>query len=143
MRLHADRDHADGLLHLVLAVSGLLNAPAAEVWGLLCLLLVRQRALSTGAAGRQGRLLQFFDGVKSMKNIKVLGTGCRNCEITANVIAAAAKQAGVEIELQKVTDIAEIMSYGVMSTPGVVVDGKLVHSGSLPGPDQVKAWIVN
>lgn len=76
-----------------------------------------------------------------MKNIKVLGSGCRNCEITANVIAAAAKQAGVEIELEKVTDVAEIMAYGVMSTPGVVVDGKLVHSGGIPGPDQVRAWV--
>ena len=76
-----------------------------------------------------------------MKHIKVLGSGCRNCEITANVIALAAKQAGVEIELEKVTDIAEIMSYGVMSTPGVVVDGKLVHAGSVPGPDQVRAWV--
>ena len=76
-----------------------------------------------------------------MKTIKILGTGCRNCEITANVIAAAARQHGVEIELEKVTDIAEIMAYGVMSTPGIVVDGTLVHSGSIPGPDDVKAWI--
>ena len=76
-----------------------------------------------------------------MKNIKVLGSGCRNCEITAKVIAVAAEQAGVDIELEKVTDIAEIMAYGVMSTPGVVVDGKLVHSGSVPGPDQVRAWV--
>jgi len=76
-----------------------------------------------------------------MKQIKVLGPGCRNCEITANVIALAAKEAGVDIELEKVTDIAEIMSYGVMSTPGVVVDGKLVHAGSVPGPDQVRAWV--
>ena len=76
-----------------------------------------------------------------MKNIKVLGSGCRNCEITANVIAQAAKQADVNIELEKVTDIAEIMAYGVMSTPGVVVDGELVHSGGIPGPDQVLSWV--
>jgi small redox-active disulfide protein 2 len=76
-----------------------------------------------------------------MKQIRVLGSGCRNCEITANVIALAAKEAGVSIEVEKVTDIAEIMSYGVMSTPGVVVDGKLVHAGSVPGPDQVRAWV--
>jgi small redox-active disulfide protein 2 len=76
-----------------------------------------------------------------MKHIKVLGSGCRNCEITANVIVHAAKEAGVEIDLEKVTDIAEIMSFGVMSTPGVVVDGKLVHAGSVPGPDQVRAWV--
>ncbi len=77
-----------------------------------------------------------------MKNIKVLGSGCRNCEITANVIAVAAEQAKVEIELEKVTEIAEIMAYGVMSTPAVVVDGKLVHSGGIPGPDAVKSWVL-
>ena len=76
-----------------------------------------------------------------MKNIKVLGSGCRNCEITANVIAQAAKEAGVEIKLEKVSDMAEILGYGVMSTPGVVVDGKLVHAGGFPGPDQVRAWV--
>ena len=76
-----------------------------------------------------------------MKNIKVLGSGCRNCEITANAIAQAAKEAGVEIELEKITDIAGIMAYGVMSTPGVVVDGKVVHAGGIPGPDQVRTWV--
>ena len=76
-----------------------------------------------------------------MKNIKVLGSGCKNCETTANLIKIAAEQAGVEIELEKVTDIAEIMSYGVMSTPGVIVDGNLVHAGGLPDPDQIKQWV--
>lgn len=76
-----------------------------------------------------------------MKTIKVLGSGCKNCETTANLIRIAAEQAGVEITLEKVTDMAEIMSYGVMSTPGVVVDGKLVHAGGLPGPDQIRKWI--
>ena len=76
-----------------------------------------------------------------MKQIKVLGSGCRNCEITVNVIAQAAKDAGVEVEIEKVTDMAAIMAYGVMSTPGVVVDGKLVHAGGVPGPDQVRAWV--
>ncbi len=76
-----------------------------------------------------------------MKNIKVLGTGCRNCETTVNIIRQAAKEAGVEIELEKVTNIPEIMAYGVMSTPGVVVDGELVHAGGIPAPDQVRAWV--
>lgn len=76
-----------------------------------------------------------------MKNIKVLGSGCKNCETTANLIRIAAEQAGVEIELEKVTDMAQIMSYGVMSTPGVVVDGKVVHSGGLPAPDQIRRWV--
>jgi small redox-active disulfide protein 2 len=76
-----------------------------------------------------------------MKNIKVLGSGCKNCETTAKLISIAAEQAGVEIELEKVTDMAKIMGYGVMSTPSVVVDGKVVHAGGLPGPDQVRNWV--
>jgi small redox-active disulfide protein 2 len=79
--------------------------------------------------------------VREVKNIKVLGSGCRNCEITANVIVQAATEAGVEIELEKVTNIAEIMSFSVMSTPGVVLDGTVVHVGSIPAPDQVRAWV--
>ncbi len=76
-----------------------------------------------------------------MKTIKVLGSGCKNCETTANLIKIAAEQAGVEINLEKVTDMAQIMSYGVMSTPGVVVDEQVVHAGGLPGPDQIREWI--
>lgn len=76
-----------------------------------------------------------------MKHIKVLGSGCKNCETTANLIKIAAEQAGIEIELEKITDMAEIISYGVMSTPGVVVDGKVVHAGGLPGPDMVRSWV--
>jgi small redox-active disulfide protein 2 len=75
------------------------------------------------------------------KQIKVLGTGCKNCDTTANLIRIAAQQAGVEIDLEKVTDIAAIMGYGVLATPGVVVDGKVVHAGGLPGPDQVRQWV--
>ncbi len=76
-----------------------------------------------------------------MKQIKVLGSGCKNCETTANLIRIAAEQAGVEIALEKISDMAQIMAYGVMSTPGVVVDGKVVHAGGLPGPDQVRSWV--
>jgi small redox-active disulfide protein 2 len=76
-----------------------------------------------------------------MKNIKVLGSGCKNCETTAKLIAIAAEQAGVEIELEKITDMAQIMGYGVISTPGVVVDGEVVHAGGLPGPDQIRKWV--
>jgi len=76
-----------------------------------------------------------------MKKFKVLGGGCRNCDITANAIAQAAKEAGVEIELEKVTDMGTILGYGVMSTPGVVLDETVVHAGSIPAPDQVRAWV--
>ncbi len=77
----------------------------------------------------------------NMKNIKVLGSGCRNCEVTAKVIAQAAREAGVEIELEKVTDLQSIMAFGVLATPGVVVDGQVVHSGGIPGPEKVRAWM--
>ena len=76
-----------------------------------------------------------------MKKIQVLGSGCKNCETTAKLIQIAADEAGVKIELEKVTDISEIMSHGIMSTPGVIVDDKVVHAGGLPGPDQVRKWI--
>ena len=76
-----------------------------------------------------------------MKHFKVLGSGCRNCETTANLIKTAATQAGIEIELEKVTDVAQIMAYGVMSTPGVVVDDKVVHAGGVPQPDAVRKWV--
>ena len=68
-----------------------------------------------------------------MKKIKVLGSGCRNCEVTANAIAQAAKEAGVEVALEKVSDIAEIKAFGVMPTPGV--DGEVVHGDGVPSPD--------
>jgi small redox-active disulfide protein 2 len=76
-----------------------------------------------------------------MKNIKVLGTGCANCKTTMKLIEDAAKEKGVEIELEKVEDVQAIISYGVMSTPGVVVDGKVVHAGGVPGRDKIAGWL--
>ena len=76
-----------------------------------------------------------------MKQIKVLGSGCRNCETTAKLIEEAAAVRGVAIALEKVTDMAAILGYGVMSTPGVVVDGKVVHAGGIPDKAQIEAWL--
>jgi len=76
-----------------------------------------------------------------MKNIKVLGTGCANCKTTLKLIETAAKKKGVEIQLEKIEDIQAIMGYGVMSTPGVVVDGKVVHAGGVPSPDKIEGWL--
>jgi small redox-active disulfide protein 2 len=76
-----------------------------------------------------------------MKNIKVLGAGCRNCEITAKLIAEVAAAKGVGIELEKVTDMAAILGYGVMSTPGVVMDGKVVHAGGVPDRKKIEIWL--
>jgi len=76
-----------------------------------------------------------------MKTFKVLGTGCKKCAKTADLIALKAKAAGVEVTILKVTDMGEIMGYGVMSTPGVVLNEALVHAGSMPTPAQVEDWV--
>lgn len=76
-----------------------------------------------------------------MKQIKVLGTGCATCRSTIELIEKEAKAAGIEIRLEKVEEIAEIMGYGVMSTPGVVVNGKVVHAGGIPAKAAVQAWL--
>jgi small redox-active disulfide protein 2 len=76
-----------------------------------------------------------------MKNIKVLGTGCRNCQVTYRLIDEVARAKGVAIELEKVEKIDEIMRLGVLMTPGVIVDGKIVHSGGVPDRKKVESWL--
>jgi len=76
-----------------------------------------------------------------MMNVKVLGTGCRNCRNTIALIQAVATESGVPIELEKVEDIKDIMGYGVMSTPGVVIDGRVVHAGGVPSRVKVEGWL--
>ncbi|MDX9766859.1 MAG: thioredoxin family protein [Ectothiorhodospiraceae bacterium] len=76
-----------------------------------------------------------------MKDIKVLGSGCANCKTTYRLIEDVAQARGVAVQIEKIEDIAAIMSYGVMSTPGVVVDGKVVHAGGIPDKAQIEAWL--
>ena len=76
-----------------------------------------------------------------MKNVKVLGTGCANCKATVKLIEDAAQAKGVAVNLEKVENIADIMAYGVMSTPGVVIDGKVVHAGGVPNKSAVEGWL--
>ena len=76
-----------------------------------------------------------------MKHIKVLGTGCANCKATVKLIEDAARAKGVAVNLEKVENIADIMAYGVMSTPGVVIDGKVVHAGGVPNQSAVEGWL--
>ncbi|HAN56600.1 MAG TPA: thioredoxin family protein [Betaproteobacteria bacterium] len=76
-----------------------------------------------------------------MKNIKVLGTGCANCKATLKLIEDAARAKGTEIQLEKIEDIAQILGYGVMSTPGVMIDGKVVHAGGVPSRRAVESWL--
>jgi small redox-active disulfide protein 2 len=74
------------------------------------------------------------------KNIKVLGTGCANCRNTIALVENVAQEKGVEVALEKIEDLQQIMSYGVMSTPGVVIDGKVVHAGGVPARSKVEGW---
>jgi small redox-active disulfide protein 2 len=76
-----------------------------------------------------------------MKNVKVLGTGCANCQNTLKLVEEVARAKGVEIQLEKVEDLQQIMMFGVMSTPGVVIDGKVVHAGGVPARNKVEGWL--
>ncbi|WP_456388986.1 thioredoxin family protein [Profundibacter sp.] len=76
-----------------------------------------------------------------MKNFKVLGSGCKKCATTADLIRAKAAEMGVVVEIEKVTDMGAIMGYGVMSTPGVVLNDAVVHSGSVPTANTIEEWI--
>jgi len=74
-------------------------------------------------------------------DIKVLGTGCANCKRTIQLIEQVALAKGVPVALGKVEDIREIVGYGVVSTPGVVIDGKVVHAGGVPAREKVEQWL--
>lgn len=73
--------------------------------------------------------------------VKVLGTGCANCKRTIALIDEVAKSKGMSIELEKVEDIRDIMTYNILSTPGVVVNDKVVHAGGIPTRDKVEQWL--
>jgi small redox-active disulfide protein 2 len=77
----------------------------------------------------------------SVKNIKALGSGCRNCQQTYELIRTLAAAQGVEVQLEKIEDMATILGYGIMSTPGVVVDEQVVHAGGVPDRNQVEGWL--
>jgi small redox-active disulfide protein 2 len=76
-----------------------------------------------------------------MKIVKILGPGCKRCVATAELVQVQADRLGVPITIEKVTDYATIASYGIASTPGIVVDDKVVHAGGLPKPENVAKWL--
>ncbi len=76
-----------------------------------------------------------------MKNIKVLGSGCTKCVKTAEAIEQIAKEMGVLISVEKESSPEAIMNYGVMSTPAVIINDQLVHSGSIPHRDEIESWL--
>ena len=78
-----------------------------------------------------------------MLNIKVLGPGCNNCHMVEEVARAAVAAVGVEAEFEKVTDRAEFARYGLLYTPGLVINEKLVAAGRIPNESEVQTWVVN
>jgi predicted thioredoxin/glutaredoxin len=79
-----------------------------------------------------------------MKDVKILGPACKSCSTTATaaqLVQNAADKLGIPVKIAMVTDYAAIAGYGVASTPGVVIDGKVVHAGSLPRSEDLARWL--
>ncbi|MCK5352676.1 TM0996/MTH895 family glutaredoxin-like protein [bacterium] len=76
-----------------------------------------------------------------MKKLQILGTGCPKCSDLAERTEEAAKELGIDYELVKVSDINDIMSFGVMMTPALAVDGEVKVTGKVPGVDEIKELI--
>ncbi len=76
-----------------------------------------------------------------MKKIQILGTGCPKCNNLAENAKTAAKEAGIDFEIEKITDINEIMTFGVMMTPALVIDGQVKVVGKILSPDEIKKML--
>ncbi len=78
-----------------------------------------------------------------MLTIKILGSGCENCKQVEKIARKIVGEMALEAEVIKVTDYAEIMRYDILSTPGLVVNEKVVCSGRIPTPAEVTTWLVD
>lgn len=76
-----------------------------------------------------------------MVNIKILGSGCANCRRLEAETRKVVESLGIEAEFEKVTEYAEIMKYPILSTPGLVINEKLVSAGRIPNPQQIAQWL--
>ena len=78
-----------------------------------------------------------------MLTIKVLGSGCANCKRVEQIVRKVVEEMTLQAEIIKVTEYPEIMKYNVMSTPGLVINEKIVSTGRIPTPSEVTAWLTN
>jgi small redox-active disulfide protein 2 len=78
-----------------------------------------------------------------MLTIKVLGSGCANCKRLEQIAHKVVSDMGIEAEVIKVTEYPDIMAYNIMSTPGLVVNEKVVSTGRIPTPAEVTTWLAN
>ena len=76
-----------------------------------------------------------------MKTVKVFGPGCKRCETTEAMVKETASRLGIEVVIEKVIDAKSIAMAGIMSTPGISIDGKLVHAGGLPDAAKLEDWL--
>jgi small redox-active disulfide protein 2 len=76
-----------------------------------------------------------------MRHIKILGTGCRKCRQLADNAKAAADQLGADCEVEKITELNQIMQHGVMMTPGLVIDDQVRSSGKVPSVEEIKSML--
>ncbi len=74
-------------------------------------------------------------------NIKILGSGCANCKRLEQITRKVAADLGLQAEFEKVTDMDEIMKFPILSTPGLVIDGKVVSSGRIPSEAEIADWL--
>jgi small redox-active disulfide protein 2 len=75
-------------------------------------------------------------------DIKILGPGCPRCGELERRAKNALTELNIAADVEKVSDIKKIMEYGILSTPGLVIDGKVKSSGRIPRPEEIKAWIL-
>ena len=76
-----------------------------------------------------------------MKEVKVLGPGCARCKTTEEMVRVGAAKLGIDVSVEKITDYEAIAKFGIVSTPGIVIDGKVVHAGGLPKTDDLQRWL--
>ncbi len=76
-----------------------------------------------------------------MKDVKILGTGCKRCAAIAEMVQSEADRLGVVVNIEKVTDYSTIVAYGIASIPGIVIDGRVVHVGGLPKTADLVNWL--
>jgi small redox-active disulfide protein 2 len=77
----------------------------------------------------------------NMVNVKILGTGCANCQRLEASVRRVAVAQGIEAQIEKVTDLGEIMKYAILATPGLVINEELVAAGRIPPDNNIAAWL--
>jgi len=77
-----------------------------------------------------------------MLNIKILGPGCANCKMLESITRKVIDGLGIEADVVKITDFNEIMKFPILSTPGLVINEKLVSAGRIPSESEISAWVI-